>query len=77
MTAGGVRCTIISNRTAGGSSDIYVCTHGFYGGVVIRTKDREDHQQQRRCLQQNPEVRDTGIHLKVDEEHCCFSHSAY
>ena len=58
VTAGGIR-----DRTTSGSG---ICIHGFGGDQELEQELREDHQ--RRCLQQNPEVRDTGIHLKVDEE---------
>ena len=53
VTAGGVR-----DGTASGS-EIYM---GFFVGA-LEQEDREDHQ--RRCLQHNPDVQGTGIHLKT------------
>ena len=48
---------------ASGSGTVYI----YMGlGGVKHIEEREDHR--RRYLEQNPEVRDTGIHLKVDEE---------
>ena len=45
------------------------CSEGLGAFRFFFKEERENHQQQRRCLQQNPEVvGDTGIHLKVDEE---------
>ena len=60
MTAGGVK-----DRTASDSGiyEVYTC---FF--LWFRIKQDEREVEQRRCLQNNPEVRDTGIHLKVDEE---------
>ena len=43
-----------------------VVVNTWDSGLKFRTKGREDHQQPR-CFQHNPEVRDTGVHLKVDE----------
>ena len=39
---------------------------GFWG-EELEQEDREDHEQ-RTCPQQNPEIQDMGIHMKIDKD---------